>query len=226
MAAQYRKQHEAEFRAEVLTLENTGVSLIGPFKENRNRVEFYNKNVEIMKRMMEQMEKDHKLGKDLMEKQVKQKKRENIARDGPDAPGLREYSRAMNTMAELGAKKVLTREEQDKLNEARAVKEDAEVPADAIQIDMFVPSTDEDGEAKLTRRKMYTQAEAPLHLQEGSKYHEQYQPKRDEGSSLVESYATKTIISKTGEKREIKVPIGDYSVSGVISSTEKGKEEA
>lgn len=204
-AAQHRKQHEAQFRAEVLTLENTGVSLIGPFKENRGRVEFYNKHVEIMKRMMEQMETDHKLGKDLMEKQVKKKKRENIARDGPDAPGLREYSKSMNTMAELGAKKVLTRDEQDKLEEAQRVREDIEVPEDAIQVDMFFPTVDSDGNTVLSKKKMYTQAEAPLHLQEGSEFHEQYQPPRKDGANVIDTYVTKTIVSKTGEKREIKV---------------------
>lgn len=219
-AAQHRKQHEAQFRAEVLTLENTGVSLIGPFKENRSRVEFYNKHVEIMKRMMEQMEMDHKLGKDLMEKTVKKKKRENIARDGPDAPGLKDYSKAMNTMAELGAKKVLTREEQDKLNEARAIKEDIEVPEGAIQIDMFMPR-EVDGEMKLERKKFYTQAEAPLHLQEGSQYHDQYQPKRSENTSMEEAYVTKTIISKSGEKKEIKVPAKSEQ-----ETTKKGKEES
>lgn len=219
-AAQHRKQHESQFRAEVLTLENTGVSLIGPFKENRSRIEFYNKHIEIMKRMMEQMEVDHKLGKDLMEKQVKKKKRENIARDGPDAQGLRDYSRAMNTMAELGAKKVLTREEQDKLNEAAAIKEDVEVPDGAIQIDMFVPTTGEDGETSLTKRKFFTQAEAPLHLQEGSSYHENYQPVRRENVSMHEAYVTKTIISKTGEKKEIKILA--HTNDG---KNDKGKEE-
>lgn len=222
-AAQHRKQHEAHFRAEVLTLENTGVSLIGPFKENRGRIEFYNKHVEIMKRMMEQMETDHKLGKDLMEKQVKKKKRENIARDGPDAPGLREYSKAMNTMAELGAKKVLTREEQDKLEEAQRVREDIEVPHDAIQVDMFFPTTDAEGNTVLAKKKMYTQAEAPLHLQEGSEYHDSYQPVRGEGVSTTEAYVTKTIISKTGEKREIKVLASDAAGGG--KSNGKDKEE-
>jgi hypothetical protein len=228
-AAQHRKQHEAQFRAEVLTLENTGVSLIGPFKENRGRVEFYNKHVEIMKRMMEQMETDHKLGKDLMEKQVKKKKRENIARDGPDAPGLRDYSKAMNTMAELGAKKIFTREEQEKLEEAKRICEDVEVPSDAIQVDMFFPTTDADGNTVLSKKKMYTQAEAPLHLQEGSEFHDQYQPVR-EGSNIIDSYVTKTIISKTGEKREIKVLApGSGDSSGKDSSGKdssgKGKEE-
>lgn len=211
-AATHRNQHESGFRAEVLTIENAGVTLIGPFKENRGRVQFYNKNVEVMKRMMEQMETDHKLGKDLMEKKVKKQKKRNIQQDGPDAAGLKEYSKAMNTIQELGAKKVLTREEQDVLNSAHAVKEDAEVPDDAIQVDLFFSKTNADGEVELAKTKFYTQAEAPLHLEsEDSEYAGKYQPKRDESVPMVEAYETKTIISKTGEKKTIHVPVKEAS---------------
>jgi hypothetical protein len=203
-ATSHRNQHEGDFRAEVLTIENAGVTLLGPFKENRGRVAFYNKNTEIMKRMMEQIEADHKLGKDLMEKKVKKVKKRNIEREGPDDPGLIAYSKAMNTVQELGAKKVLTREEQTVLNDAIKVKEDHEVPDDAVQVDMFFPVTNDEGESELTKSLFYSQAETPLHLQEGSEFADKYQPARG-NKTLKESYKTKTIISRTGEKKEIKV---------------------
>lgn len=207
-AATHRNQHEGLFRAEVLTIENTGATLIGPFKENRGRIMFYNKNLEVMKRMMEQMESDHKLGTDLMEKKVKKQKKRNIMQDGPDAAGLKDYSKALNTIQDLGAKKVLTREEQDALSAAQTIKEDAEVPDDAIQVDVFFPKTMSDGTVELGKTKLYTQAEKPLHLEsETSEYNEKYQPKRDDNTTLREAYETKTIISKTGEKKTIHVPI-------------------
>ena len=108
-------------------------------------------------------------------------------------------------MQELGAKKVLSREEKDKLAAALAEKEDAEVPDDAIQVDMFFP-TEENGQQVMKKTKFYTQAEAPLHLQEGSQYHEQYQPKRDEEESLTEAYRKKTIVDRNGKKHELMVP--------------------
>lgn len=204
-AREHRIQHEGEFRTEVLTLENSCVQLIGPFKENRQRVDFYNKNTEVMKRMMEQLESDHKLGADLMNKQVKSQKKKNILEAGPDAPGLAEYSRAMNTVAELGAKKVLTKEEADTIAAqkkiAQDIKEDYEVPDDAIQVDMFFP---QDG--KLAKTKFYTQAEAPTFMQDPSRMNEPYQPRRDDSESMDAAYTTKTIVSRTGEKKEIKVP--------------------
>ncbi len=209
-AKEYRVQHESEFKTDVLTIENSCVTLVGPFKENRERVDFYNKNTEIMKRMMEQLESDHKLGKDLMEKQVKSQKSKNIAEAGPDAHGLAAYSKNMNIVQELGARKVLTKEDTDKLNEAKAaadaLQEDYNVPDNAIQVDILFPQSDANGNVTgLSKSKFYTAAEAPLHMQEGGDT-ETYQPKRQDGKSLESSYKTKVIVSKTGEKRVIQIP--------------------
>jgi hypothetical protein len=183
-ARDYCIQHESEFRTDVYTVESGAVCLLGPFRENTSRVEFYNKHTEIMKQMMEQVEADHKLGKDIMEKRVSVQKRKNIAEAGPDAPGLSQYTKAINVVKDLGAKKVLSKEDMEKLEaakkEATTIKEDYEVPEGAIQLDIFYPKTNEDGETVIEKRKMYTQAESPLHLTEGSQYNDTYQPKREE----------------------------------------------
>lgn len=203
-ARDYRVSHEAQFRAEVLTIENSGVTLLGPFKENRERVDFYNKNTEVLKRMMEQLESDHKLGKDLMEKKVKAEKTKNVREMGPDAPGLAAYAKANNIVQELGARKVLTQEDQETLAKATAIKEDFEVPDEAIQVDMFYPKTDAEGNTILSKTKFYTQAEAPLHMQDNSEYNEMYQPKRT--NKMLDSYKTKIITDRNGKKQEIRVP--------------------
>lgn len=207
-AKEYRTQHEAEFRTEVFTLENGGVTLMGPFKENRERVDFYNKNTEIMRLMCSQLEADHKLGKDLMEKQVKKQKKKNIREAGPDAPGLAAYSKAMGVVQELGVKKVLTKEEMDKLNEAKTeasrLEEDHEIPDDAIQIDVFFPEN-----GGLSRGKFYSQAEAPLHMQDSSPYIECYQPKRGDSETLDTAYESVVIEGRDGKQREVKMAAGD-----------------
>lgn len=209
-ARDYRIAHENEFRTDVLTIENSAVTLVGPFKENIQRVDFYNKNTEVMKRMMEQLESDHKLGSDLMNKQVRAVKSKNIEEEGPDHPGLAAYAKTMNIVQELGAKKILTREEQLELarakDDARKIREDYEVPDDSIQVDMFFPQKNSDGGVSLSKTKFYTQAEAPLHMQEGSSYNEQYQPKRTDGKSVTDAYKTKVIVDRNGKKREIQVP--------------------
>jgi len=180
-ARSYRLKHESEFRTDIFTIETGATSLLGPFKENRARIDYYNKNTEVLKRMSEQNESDHKLGKDIMEKRIKAVKQKNIEEAGPDSPELAAYSKAMNIVQELGVKKGLSRDDEAALAKAREdvklIKEDYEVPDDAIQTDVHYP-VEENGKMVLKKKKMYTQAEAPLHLEEGSPYVDQYQPKR------------------------------------------------
>ncbi len=218
-AREYRIQHENEFRSEVTTVESGAVTLLGPFKENRQRMDFYNKNTEIMKRMMEQLDADHKLGKDLMEKQLKNAKKKNILEAGPDAPALANYTRELKIAQDLsGANRVLSKEEKEKmadaLKTAQEIKEDYEVPDDGIQVDILFPETNTAGQVELKRTKFYTQAEAPLHMQEGSAYTDRYQPVRPPGTPLDAAYQTKVIKGRKGKKLEIRVPINEANEPG------------
>lgn len=200
-AIEARNQQLNDLKFEVSTISNQGTTLLGPFKENRSRVDYYNKHTEVLKRMHEQLELDHKLGKDLMEKKVKNQKKKNIAEAGPDDKGITQYAQAINTIQEFGAKKVISKEEMEKLEAAQKVREDFEVPDNAIQVDVFYPKEDSSGEITVNKTKFYTQAEAPLHLQENSEYIEKYQPKRADDTTMKTAYTTKTIISRDGEKK-------------------------
>lgn len=177
-AKEFRITHEKDFKTDVLTLETGAPTLIGPFKENIEKIDFYNKNTEIVKQMFDQLDSDHKLGKDIMEKRVKVKQKKKITESGPDDPALDAYIKCVNTVRQLGAKRIkLTKEEEERLKKAKeelqVIKEDYEVPDDAIQVDVFYTKNDE-----LKKTKFYSQAEAPLHLQEDSDYSKKYQPKK------------------------------------------------
>lgn len=148
----------------VITISNEGWYMLGPFKKNRERIDFYNKNTEILKRMAEQAEQDSRLGADLMKNRVRRHKERNIVEAGPDDPGLEKYKSALGTIEALGAKAVLTNEEKNKMAEAVRAKEMAEVPDDAIQVDVFKPVEGADGKTVLTREKFYTKSEAPTHM--------------------------------------------------------------
>lgn len=152
-----RRSIQDKVTVPVFTIKNEEWTILGPFKENRERVDFYNKNTEIIKKMIEQAEMDQRLGMDLMKKRVRVQKEKNIIEAGPDDPGLEQYQKALGTIENLGAKKVLSREEKEELAEAVRRKEMTEVPPDAIQVDVF--KTDDDG--KMVKDKFYTQAEAP-----------------------------------------------------------------
>lgn len=66
-------------------------TLMGPFKENRERIDYYNKHNSIIKSMLEQQEKDAALGEDLMKKRIKSKKAKAEKVFGKDSPGFDEY---------------------------------------------------------------------------------------------------------------------------------------
>jgi len=163
-AETHRKSNESTIISPIWTLSNENWTLMGPFKQNREKLEFYNKNTEILKRMFDQHKKDQELGTELMKKRVKVEKGKNIAIEGPDDPGLEKYQEAVGVIETLGAKKVLTKEEKDKLNEAKRLKEMSEVPSNAIQVDVF--KTDSDG--KFSKSKFYTESEAPKQAPEES----------------------------------------------------------
>jgi hypothetical protein len=200
-AREFKIQHESEFKCEVLTIENSGITLVGPFKENRERIDFYNKNTEILKRMDEQLASDHKLGKDLMEKHLKDKKKKNIAEMGPDDKGLAAYSANVNTVKELGAKKSMTLKEQREYHKALQEKEDAEVPDDALKVEMFFPE-DADGTTSLKKSVFYTQVEAPLHLQDCSEFAGKYQPVAT--APIDKSIVEKSVVNRYGQSCSIK----------------------
>lgn len=211
-AREFRIKHNSNFRADVLTIRNGCITLLGPFKENRERVDFYNKNTEVIKMMAEQIDLDHKLGKDMMDKSISRKKKQNIMESGPDAPGLAAYTKALNTIESLGAKKGLTDEEAKQLAEAKLEKEMAEVPEGAIMTEVLFPDQrpqDEllgalDVSPSLKREIMYTQAEAPVHLEKDSTYVDKYQPKRADPTDM--RYEERTYTTKSGKVKKVTEP--------------------
>ena len=68
-------------------------TLMGPFKENRERVDYYNKHNSIIKSMLEQQEADAALGEELMKKRVKNKKVKAEKVFGPDSKQFEEYKK-------------------------------------------------------------------------------------------------------------------------------------
>jgi len=179
-AKEHRQKWEGTLISSVMTVENGAWSLLGPFKGNRERVEFYNRNTEILKQMLQQVESDHKMGKEFMEKRVKQEKKENILKHGLDDKGLAEYQSAVGTVETLGAKRVLTEEEKRKFIEARQIKDDAEVPDNAIGVDIYY----NDKEKGFERKRFFTEA-ADLQL-----------PTEEEKKKIMESQFGQKLMKK------------------------------
>lgn len=68
-------------------------TLMGPFKENRDRVNYYNKHNEIIKAMLAQQETDAALGEDLMKKRIRTTKAKAEKVFGKDSPAFDEYKK-------------------------------------------------------------------------------------------------------------------------------------
>jgi len=83
-AEKFVRKHSDEVIADVVTLNNSSWNLLGSFKKNRERINFYNNNTAVVEEIFKQMEADKKLGADLMRKRVRRKKKKNIEEVGAD----------------------------------------------------------------------------------------------------------------------------------------------
>ena len=136
-AAKFVQKHKSEVIADVLTLHNSKWNLIGSFKNNRERINFYNERTEVLEAMAKQEESDKKLGADLMRKRAQRKKKENVEESGPDPEALIDYKKNNPSAFEsMGAEDVNKNGEMSNKEES-SFKIHEECPYDAVQVDVF-----------------------------------------------------------------------------------------
>lgn len=167
--------------APIITLENNAWNLLGSFKENRERIDFYNKDNQVIQKIMDRVKADQDYGMKLMKNRVKRKKKNMVAKHGIENADLAKYIKdsgfaqsgvlTEEERAELEkfAKKVEEEQQSSGSSEARPdnldpvdprsiwdnVDEDG-VPNDAIIVDVF----ESDGKS-LKKSAFFTKAEAP-----------------------------------------------------------------
>ena len=100
--------------------------------------------------MVKQIEKDERLGKDLMEKRVQKEKRKNIIESGPDAENFRKWREENSDIQKLGAKHI-------------GGMADEDAPEDSVQVDVWRVAK---GGLEITKDKFFSQAEAPTFVKE------------------------------------------------------------
>ena len=117
------QRYQDEVPSSIKALEFGHWSLLADFKENRKKIQFYNKNTEVLKRILDRHADDKRIGAELMRNRVRQTKARNIAKDGPDAPGLKDYKRNVaergQDIGAKGAERVIGAEEMRRLEKAR-----------------------------------------------------------------------------------------------------------
>ncbi|MCE7960462.1 MAG: hypothetical protein DYH06_21385, partial [Acidobacteria bacterium ACB2] len=117
------QRYQDEVPSAIKALEFGSWSLLADFKENRKKIQFFNKNTEVLKRILDRHADDKRIGAELMRNRVRQTKARNIAEDGPDAPGLKDYKRSVaekgQDLGSKGVERVISAEEMRRLEKAR-----------------------------------------------------------------------------------------------------------
>jgi hypothetical protein len=116
------QRYQDEIPSAIKALQFGNWSLLADFKENRKKIQFYNRNTEVLKRILDRHADDKRIGAELMRNRVRQAKARNIATEGSDAPGLSQYRRNVSEKGQdiggKGAEKVISPEEMRRLERA------------------------------------------------------------------------------------------------------------
>jgi len=117
------QRYQDEVPSSIKSVELGSWSLLADFKNNRDKIQFYNKNTEVLKRILERHADDKRIGAELMRNRVRQVKAKNISEAGPDAAGLKKYrqnnAEGGQDLASKGAEKVINAEEMRRLEIAK-----------------------------------------------------------------------------------------------------------
>jgi hypothetical protein len=147
-------KHKDEVISTIFKAHSGQWNIIAPFKKVRDSMRFFNKNTQVLENIMNQIEKDSKLGQELMKKRIKIQKKNNVAKEGPDDPAFKKWRAQNTTLKDMGA----VHPDDEKNNALEDEDDDADLPDDALEVPVFRVSQ---GGAKIERSKFYTKSEVP-----------------------------------------------------------------
>ena len=149
-AEAFKKKHAKEVIAEVFTAHSGKWNFFDNFKEQRENVNFYTEDTIVLEEMVKQIERDEKLGRDLMEKRKQVAKKKNIIENGPHAESFNNWKQN-NPFAQQFQKTDNQKSDEEIMDE------------NLIQVDVWKIAK---GGLELTKDKFYSQAEAPTFTSE------------------------------------------------------------
>lgn len=144
-AEKFKKKHCDEVITEIFTAHSGKWNFFSPFKQVRESTNYYTDQTIVLEEMMKQLERDEKLGMELMRNNVRKAKAENVLEEGPDDPAFVKWSKQNSELAKMGAKHV-------------GQVSDEDVPKDAIQCDVWKVAK---GGLEMKRDRFFTKAVAP-----------------------------------------------------------------
>jgi hypothetical protein len=161
---EYINKNKDKVITNIMTLTNYKWNLLGPFKQNRERITFYNENTQVLENILKQQEEDAKMGKKLLDERIKKKKVKNIKEYGKTDPAVAKYLKENPTDISTNAHKVDILEdkvvitEEVEISETGAKVDKDGTPEDAIEIGVTSINLKDN---KVSTTKIYTKAHAP-----------------------------------------------------------------
>jgi hypothetical protein len=147
-AENFQKKHKNEVIADIYKAHSGKWNFVAPFEKVRQSMKYFNENTIVLEEIANQIERDAKIGHELMKNRIRKQKRKNIAEEGPDAEAFAKWKAQNKTLESMGAEHVN--------QESYA---DDECPDDGVQIDVFRISK---GGLELKKDKFYSKAVAPV----------------------------------------------------------------
>ena len=140
-------KHKDEVITSIYKAHSGKWNIFAPYKKVRESMRFFNKKTQVLEEIAKQIERDSKLGADLMKKRIKVKKSKNIKEQGPDDPAFLKWKENNATLQEMGG---------ESINAKDYCPDDC--PDNAITVPVFRLSK---GGTTLEKSHFFTEAEAP-----------------------------------------------------------------
>jgi hypothetical protein len=148
-AIEFQKKHKNEVIADIIKAHSGKWNFFAPFEKVRSTTKYYNDNTIVLEEIANQIERDGKLGEELMKNKIKAKKQVNIKEDGPDAELFTKWKTQNTTLKDMNA--ITNKNDYN----------DDDCPDDGIQCDVY--KTDSDG--NMVKDKFYSKASAPAEVE-------------------------------------------------------------
>jgi len=142
---EYRLENARKLKSEIYSVRAYKWSILGPYKENRERLQYYGQNMGVFEEMFKNKEAEARLAKDLLRNRVKGKRAKMRAKHGVPDPAYKKEVANLGNLAELG----LT-----------DFGDDAEDSPDEDAIEVVVTEIGKGGK-EVKQTKFFTEAEAP-----------------------------------------------------------------
>ena len=161
---EYINKNKDKVITNIMTLTNYKWNLLGPFKQNRDRITFYNENTQVLENILKQQEEDAKMGKKLLDDRVRKKKVKNVKEYGKTDPAVAKYLKEHPTEISSNSHKVEILEDKVVITDEIEVSENGAridtdgIPEDAIEIGVTSINLKDN---KVSTTKIYSKAYKP-----------------------------------------------------------------